>query len=62
MWLKASECKISKWKLVGCLWRSCVLFLACLLLNVMQQMWRGTFDYSLRLTAPDSPGTVAAIA
>jgi len=62
MLLNASECKISKWKLAHCLWRSCVLFLVCLLVNVMQQMWRGTFDCSPRLTAHDAPGTIAAIA
>jgi hypothetical protein len=28
----------------------------------MQQMWRGTFDCSPRLTAHDAPGTIAAIA
>ena len=61
MLLNASECKISERKLVGRLWRSCVLFLVCLLVNVMQQMWRGKFHYSLGLTAPDSPGRIAAI-
>jgi hypothetical protein len=26
----------------------------------MQQMWRGTFDHFVRLTAPDSPSRIAA--